>query len=129
MIDGKKRPKKKLKKSNSKQLDDNHSPVSGNGNVSTTNDLNVPEMLKIKLEQKHSTDGPSSMESQHEHLSPGIQQTVPINLTNEHGKLKSEMGLHEYSSNVSEPMEMHDYATTVCKIGNVLIRVKMLKSV
>lgn len=116
LIEGKKRRKKKLKKSISEQLDDNHSPGSGNGSVSTTNDLNVPEMLKIKQEKKHSTDDPSSMESQ-PNLSPGTQQTVPINLTNEHGKLKSEIDLHGYSSNTSEPMDMHDYASTVCKIG------------
>lgn len=118
MIEGKKRRKKKLKKSNSGQLDDKPTPGSGNdnGSASTKNVLNVPEMLKIKQEQKHSTDGPSSMESQH-NLSPGTQQTVPINLTNEHGKLKSEINSRGYSSDASEPMEMNGYATNVCKIG------------
>lgn len=118
MNDGKKRRKKKLKKSISlanETLGDTESI----GSVSTTNDLNVPDdILKIKQEQKHPSDGPSSTECATE-LSP--QQTVPINLTNEHGKMKTETNLHGYSTNLAEPMQIPDYANTVCKIGELLI--------
>lgn len=47
-------------------------------------------------------------------------QAMPMNLTNEHGKVKSEVDSLDYGSSpmaTTEPMEMPDYSDTVCKIG------------
>lgn len=109
MSDGKKRRKKRLKKSLSQSNSepaDNDSP----GSISTANEPNVPdEIMHIKQEQMpitSQTDGQTTKSA---------SQAAPMNLTNEHGKVKSEIDSLDYGT--SESMEMHDYSNTVCKIG------------
>ncbi|XP_055302540.1 uncharacterized protein LOC129568541 isoform X2 [Sitodiplosis mosellana] len=110
MGDGKKRRKKKLKKSLSQtnsEPADNDSPES----ISNTNEQSVSdEILQIKQEQTTAntlTDGP---------LSKSTSQTMPINLTNEHGKIKNEIESLSYASSLSEPMDVHDFPSAICKI-------------
>lgn len=113
MGDGKKRRKKRLKKSLSQSNSEpaeNDSP----GSISTTNEPNVPdEVMQIKQEQGQS-DGsmPKSASS----------QSTPMNLTNEHGKVKSEVDSLDYGASLSDSMDMHDYSNTVCKIGEYSTR-------
>lgn len=85
---------------------DNDSPAS----ISTTNETNVPdENMAIKQEQNSSKDGKTIKSA---------SQAMPINLTNEHGKVKSEVDSLDYGSPpMAESMEMPDYSDTVCKIG------------
>lgn len=114
MGDVKKRRKKKLKKSlsqaNSEPVD-NDSPDS----ISNINEQNVPdvsdEILQIKQEQTTSnmqTDGETSKST---------SQTMPINLTNEHGKVKSEMDSISYGTALNESMDVHNFPSAICKIG------------
>lgn len=114
MGDVKKRRKKKLKKSLSQansEPADNDSPDS----ISNTNEQNVPdEILQIKQEQTTSnmhTDGETSKST---------SQTMPINLTNEHGKVKSEMDSISYGSVLNESMDVHNFPSAVCKIGKYI---------
>lgn len=89
---------------------DNDSPAS----ISTTNETNVPdENMKIKQEQ-NAKDAKSTAAS-----SKSASQAMPINLTNEHGKVKSEVDSLDYGSSpmAAESMELPDYSDTVCKIG------------
>lgn len=110
MADGKKRRKKKLKKSlsqtNSEPADD--SPES----VSTTNDQSVPdEILHIKQEHAPITTHIDA------HSTKTMSQAMPINLTSEHGKIKSEIDSLDYDTALNEPIEINDFSNTVCKIG------------
>lgn len=92
---------------------DNDSPPS----ISTTNESNVlnnnNENVQIKQEP-NSKDGKMS-------VLKSMSQTMPINLTNEHGKVKSEVDSLDYGSSpmAAETMEMPDYSDTVCKIGEL----------
>ncbi|XP_031635296.1 uncharacterized protein LOC116348436 [Contarinia nasturtii] len=99
--DGKKRRKKKLKKS----LSQTNSEPADNGspeNISTTNEQSVPdEILHIKQEQT-----PNNLQIDGQQSQP-ISQVMPINLTNEHGKIKSEIDSLGYE---------HDFSAAVCKI-------------
>lgn len=116
MGDGKKRRKKKLKKSlsqaNSEPVD-NDSPES----ILNTNEQSVPDkMLQIKQEQTTpntlTIDGPTPKST---------SQVMPINLTNEHGKVKNEIDTISYGNSLSEPMDVHDFPSAICKIGNIYI--------
>lgn len=111
MADGKKRRKKKLKKSLSlanSEPADNDSPES----VSTTNDQNVPdEIMHIKQEHVPIT---ANIDAQ---LTKSMSQAMPINLTSEHGKIKSEIESIGYDTSLNESIEMNDFSNTVCKIG------------
>lgn len=100
---------KKLSRSNSEQSVDNEANIYDSaGSVSTTIEPNVPDEILIKQERR-------SHSSANNDLSPPGQQSMPINLTNEHGKVKNEHALSAYGSGVDE--EMHDYSNPVCKIG------------
>lgn len=107
MGDGKKRRKKKLKKSLSLASSEpaaNDSPES----VSNTNEQNVPdELLQIKQEQITCN---VQMDGQPQ---KPVSQAMPMNLTNEHGKVKSEIDSCSYG----EKTDVHDYPSAVCKIG------------
>lgn len=114
MCDGKKRRKKKLKKA----LSQSNSEPAGNASspsISMANEQNVPdEILQIKQEQMPSTTTADG-------LAKSKSQSMPINLTNEHGKVKSEADSNEYgAAGLAESMEMADYSNTVCKIGECL---------
>lgn len=90
---------------------DNDSPAS----ISTTNETNVPdENMKIKQEQTGKDAKPAIAST-----AKPASQAMPINLTNEHGKVKSEVDSLDYGSSpmATESMEMPDYSDTVCKIG------------
>lgn len=111
MGDGKKRRKKKLKKSLSQPNSgpaDNGSPIS----MSATNVESVPEEI-IQIKREHTptnqtTDGQATK---------FISQAMPMNLTNEHGKIKNEIESLGYNSTSNEPIEMHEFPSAVCKIG------------
>lgn len=86
---------------------DNDSPAS----ISTANETNVPDdNMQIKQEP-NSKDGKTGKST--------TSQAMPMNLTNEHGKVKSEVDSLDYggSSPMAESLEMPDYSDTVCKIG------------
>lgn len=77
---------------------ENDSPAS----ISTTNETNVPdENMLIKQEQSAKTTKSSSQ---------------PMNLTNEHGKVKNEIDGIDYGHG-AESMDVPDYSDAVCKIG------------
>lgn len=91
---------------------DNDSPAS----ISTTNETNVPdENMKIKQEQNVKDAKPTTAAA----TTKPASQAMPMNLTNEHGKVKSEVDSLDYGSSpmAAESMEMPDYSDTVCKIG------------
>lgn len=109
IADGKKRRKKKLKKSlsqaNSEPVD-NDSPES----MSTTNDQSLPdEMIQIKQEQPAATMQDDQVVKS--------SQAMPINLTNEHGKVKTEVDSLGYGTPINDTMEINEFSNTVCKIG------------
>lgn len=99
MGDGKKRRKKKFKKSLSQS---NSEPVDSPGSMSTINEQNVPEEIQIKQEPSATITQPD---------------TMPMNLTNEHGKVKSESDTPEYTNVSHEQDDVHSYPNTICKIG------------
>lgn len=98
-----------MSRSNSEQSVDNDANIyDSTGSVST----NVPDdILHIKQEKN------ASSSSNEKEFSPNAQQSMPINLTNEHGKVKNESELHGYASNLDESMEISDYPHSACKIG------------
>lgn len=110
MGDGKKRRKKKFKKSLSQSNSepaDNDSPRS----MSTTNEQNVPEEIQIK--QEHPAATPTEPISNQ----IPVSQAMPMNLTNEHGKVKSESDSLDYTSGMDESVDAHNYPNAICKIG------------
>lgn len=111
MADGKKRRKKKLKKSISQA---NSEPVDHDSPESmSTNDQSVPEeMIQIKQEQ------PSIVVHTDDQLVKSAAQAMPMNLTSEHGKVKTEIDPLGYGSAINETIEMNEFSNTVCKIGN-----------
>lgn len=77
----------------------------------STNDHDVPdELMHIKQECKTHSNHSLSTDSQ-------SQSMMPMNLTNEQGKVKCEPDPNNIESNISEP-EMNPYVNPVCKIGN-----------
>lgn len=116
--DGKKRRKKRLKKllgqssvdANDAAADNNDSPAS----ISTANETNVPdEHMQIKQEQKDAKTTTTTTTTK------PASQAMPMNLTNEHGKVKSEVDSLDYGTSpmAAESIELPDYSDTVCKIG------------
>lgn len=103
-----------------------NSEPAGNGSpesTSTTNEQNVPdEILQIKQEQTANSlpDG---------QVTQPTSQVMPMNLTNEHGKIKSEIENVGYNANLSEPMEINDFSATVCKIGKEFFFFKFENSI
>lgn len=86
---------------------DNDSPES----MSTTNEQSLPdEIIQIKQEQ------PSSAAPVDDQVVKS-SQVVPINLTNEHGKVKTEVDPLGYGTAINENMEINEFSNTVCKIG------------
>lgn len=112
MTDGKKRRKKKLKKS----LSSINSESTDNGSAvlisTTTNSENVPDEI-VQIKQEHVPIGQQAdLPTQ-----KSISQAMPMNLTSDHGKIKDEIDSIAYNTNLSEPMEIQDFPTAVCKIG------------
>lgn len=78
----------------------------------STNDHDVPdELMHIKQECKTHSDHSLSTDSQ-------SQSMIPMNLTNEQGKVKREQpDPNHIETNITEPVEINSYANPVCKIG------------
>lgn len=85
------------------EIADNDSPAS----ITTTNETNVPDQ-NMPIKQEQSPKDSKTVKS--------TSQAMPMNLTNEHGKVKSEMDGLDYGQG-AESMDVPDYSDTVCKIG------------